>query len=65
MVNRQDTQYDGEDRVDFLKEFDQMFPMPAQKREDVEGYLNYKQSYVKHLLFSSDAQSLSEFIIFS
>ncbi len=66
MVNRQDTKYEGEDRVNFLKEFDKMFPMPAEKRKDAmkilsDRYANYKQNYVKHLLFSPDRQNLSEF----
>ena len=70
MVNRKDMQYKRkQDREDFEKEFDQMFPMPAQKREDVtkfivEVYLNYKRSYVRQLLFSPDTPNLSEFIRF-
>ena len=67
MVNRRDMKYSGSrDKVDFQKEFDQMFPMPTEKRKDAmkllsDRYVNYKHNYVKHLLFSPDRQNLSEF----
>ena len=66
MVNRADIKYKvDEKRLDLQKELTSML---TEKKDYVmksvaEGYLNYKKSYVKNLLFSRDAQNLSEFII--
>ena len=71
MVNRLDVQYTvAKERLDLQRQFDQMFSMPTEKKGDVtkiiaEGYLNYKKSHVKHLLFSPDTQNMSEFIQFT
>ena len=67
MVNRLDVQYTvAEKRLDIQRQFDQMFSMPTEKKEDVtkiiaEGYLNYKKSHVKHFLFNPDTRNMSEF----
>ena len=50
-------------REDIQREFEEMFSMRAE--EDVvsqltEEYANYKQSYVKHLLFNPNTTNLSE-----
>ena len=68
LVNRADIQPTfGKKRLDLQREFDQTFPIATKKKEDAlksltEGYLNYKRSYVKHLLFNPDTPNLSEFI---
>ena len=71
LANRLDkNQTVDKERLELQKEFDQMFPMMTEKEDDtmklsVEGYLNYKKSYVKNLLFSPERQNLSEFIQFN
>ena len=50
---------------DIQHEFEKIFPMSGENKDNVvnlltEGYVNYKQSYVKHLLFNPNTTNLSE-----
>ena len=52
-------------RLDVQREFEEMFSMQGENKDNVvnlltDKYVNYKQSYVKHLLFNQNTPNLSE-----